>query len=120
LLKRVRDFAQVDFDGTITEAVAKSALDRLEIDTMGLDTVDMKILNAMIHKFDGGPVGLDTLASSIDEESGTLEDVAEPYLLQLGFIQRTPRGRVVTRLGYAHLGVDAPEEPVSQLDLDDI
>jgi len=112
LLKRVRDFAQVEFDGHITESVAKSALDRLEIDTMGLDTVDMKILQAIIYKFDGGPVGLDTLASSIDEEAGTLEDVAEPYLLQLGFIQRTPRGRVVTRLGYAHLGADAPEEPL--------
>ncbi|MCL2422231.1 MAG: Holliday junction branch migration DNA helicase RuvB [Defluviitaleaceae bacterium] len=119
LLKRVRDFAQVEFDGTITEAVAKSALDRLEVDPMGLDTVDMKILNAMIHKFSGGPVGLDTLASSINEEAGTLEDVAEPYLLQLGFIQRTPRGRVVTRLGYAHLGLNAPEEPVRQMGLDD-
>ena len=120
LLKRVRDFAQVEFDGAITESVAKSALDRLEIDTMGLDTVDMKILNAIIHKFGGGPVGLDTLASSIDEEAGTLEDVAEPYLLQLGFIQRTPRGRVVTRLGYAHLGIDAPEEPIKQLGLGEL
>ena len=108
LLKRVRDFAQVEFDGTITEAVSKSALDRLEIDTMGLDTVDMKILSAIIHKFNGGPVGLDTLASSIDEEAGTIEDVAEPYLLQLGLIQRTPRGRIVTHLGYSHLGIDAP------------
>ena len=105
LLKRVRDFAQVEYDGVITEKVAKSALDRLEIDTMGLDTVDMKILTAIIHKFGGGPVGLDTLASSIDEEAGTLEDVAEPYLLQLGFIKRTPRGRVVTALGYTHLGL---------------
>ena len=114
LLKRVRDFAQVEFDGAITEEVAKSALDRLEIDTMGLDAVDMKILNAIIHKFSGGPVGLDTLASSIDEEAGTLEDVAEPYLLQLGFIQRTPRGRVVTALGYAHLGLEAAESTAAE------
>jgi Holliday junction DNA helicase RuvB len=108
LLKRVRDFAQVQFDGTITKDVARSALDKMEIDKVGLDTVDKKILQSIIFKFDGGPVGLDTLASSIDEEAGTLEDMAEPYLLQLGFIQRTPRGRIVTRLGYAHLGVDAP------------
>ncbi|MCL1987887.1 MAG: Holliday junction branch migration DNA helicase RuvB, partial [Firmicutes bacterium] len=89
LLKRVRDFAQVEFDGIITEEVAKSALDRLEIDKMGLDNVDKKILNAIINKFSGGPVGLDTLAAAIDEEPGTLEDISEPYLLQLGFIQRT-------------------------------
>jgi len=118
LLKRVRDFAQVEFDGNITETVAISALNRLEIDTMGLDSVDMKILQSIIYKFDGGPVGLDTLASSIDEEAGTLEDVSEPYLLQLGFIQRTPRGRVVTRLGYRHLGLEPPEEPNKQLSLD--
>jgi len=85
-----------------------------------LDTVDMKILSAIIHKFSGGPVGLDTLASSINEEAGTLEDVAEPYLLQLGFIQRTPRGRVVTRLGYAHLGLNAPEDPAKQLGLGEL
>ena len=113
LLKRVRDFAQVEYGGAITEEVAKAALDRLEIDPRGLDTVDMKILKTIIHKFSGGPVGLDTLASSIDEEPGTLEDVAEPYLLQLGFIKRTPRGRVVTPLGYRHLGL---EEQIS-LDL---
>ncbi|MCL1883919.1 MAG: Holliday junction branch migration DNA helicase RuvB, partial [Defluviitaleaceae bacterium] len=105
LLKRVRDFAQVKFDGVITEEVAISSLDRLEIDKLGLDSVDKKILLAIIEKFSGGPVGLDTLAASIDEEAGTLEDVAEPYLLQLGFIQRTPRGRVATRLAYEHLGV---------------
>jgi Holliday junction DNA helicase RuvB len=108
LLKRVRDFAQVRFDGVITLEVAKKSLDLLEIDLMGLDTVDMKILRAIIEKFGGGPVGLDTLAASIDEEAGTLEDVAEPYLLQLGFIQRTPRGRMVTRLGYSHLGLPVP------------
>jgi Holliday junction DNA helicase RuvB len=105
LLKRVRDFAQVKFDGVITEEVAISSLDKLEIDRLGLDTVDKKILLAIIEKFGGGPVGLDTLAASIDEEAGTLEDVAEPYLLQLGFIQRTPRGRIATQLAYTHLGL---------------
>ncbi|MCL2456503.1 MAG: Holliday junction branch migration DNA helicase RuvB [Defluviitaleaceae bacterium] len=106
LLKRVRDFAEVQFDGKITEEVAKSSLDKLEIDTLGLDVVDKKILRAIIEKFGGGPVGLDTLAASIDEEAGTLEDVAEPYLLQLGFIQRTPRGRTATRLAYKHFGLE--------------
>ncbi|MCL2047181.1 MAG: Holliday junction branch migration DNA helicase RuvB [Defluviitaleaceae bacterium] len=110
LLKRVRDFAQVQYDGIITCEVAKSSLDKLEIDKLGLDTVDKKILRAIIEKFGGGPVGLDTLAASIDEEAGTLEDVAEPYLLQLGFIQRTPRGRTATRLAYAHLGLDGFRE----------
>jgi len=108
LLKRVRDFAQVQFDGIITHEVATTSLNKLEIDPLGLDVVDKKILRAIIEKFGGGPVGLDTLAASIDEEAGTLEDVAEPYLLQLGFIQRTPRGRIVTRLGYNHLGLDSP------------
>ncbi|MDR1665156.1 MAG: Holliday junction branch migration DNA helicase RuvB [Clostridiales bacterium] len=119
LLKRVRDFAQVQYDGVITGEVAKASLDRLEIDLMGLDAVDKKILRAIIEKFGGGPVGLETLAASIDEESGTLEDVAEPYLLQLGFIQRTPRGRMVTRLGYQHLGLPMPSEPAvnEQMDL---
>lgn len=105
LLKRVRDFAEVQFDGIITEKVATSSLDKLEIDRLGLDTVDKKILLAIIEKFGGGPVGLDTLAASIDEEAGTIEDVAEPYLLQLGFIQRTPRGRIATRLAFSHLGL---------------
>ena len=109
LLKRVRDFAQVQFEGIITEEVARLSLDRLEIDRVGLDTVDKKIMRALIEKFSGGPVGLETLAASIDEEAGTLEDVAEPYLLQLGFIQRTPRGRTATRLGYSHFGFNAPE-----------
>ncbi|MCL2363487.1 MAG: Holliday junction branch migration DNA helicase RuvB [Defluviitaleaceae bacterium] len=108
LLKRVRDFAQVRYDGIITHEVAQDSLDRLDIDPMGLDAVDKKILHAIIEKFSGGPVGLDTLAASIDEEAGTLEDVAEPYLLQLGFIQRTPRGRMVTQLGYRHLGIVPP------------
>lgn len=102
MLKRVRDFAQVRYDGVITEEVARFALDLLDIDKVGLDQTDRKMLLTMIEKFGGGPVGLDTLAASINEESETIEDVYEPYLLQLGYIQRTPRGRVVTRLGYAH------------------
>ena len=108
LLKRVRDFAQVRYDGNITHEVAKDSLDKLDIDPVGLDVVDKKILLAIIEKFGGGPVGLDTLAASIDEEAGTIEDVAEPYLLQLGFIQRTPKGRVATRLGYNHMGIRPP------------
>ena len=103
LLKRVRDFAQVKYEGVIDETVAKESLDLLEVDRMGLDPLDKKLMNAIIDKFGGGPVGLETLAASIDEESGALEEVSEPYLLQLGFIQRTPRGRVVTELGYRHL-----------------
>ena len=98
LLKRVRDFAQVKYDGSITEEVSKYALDLLEVDKMGLDNVDRKMLLAMIEKFGGGPVGVDTLAVSIGEESETIEDVYEPYLIQLGYIQRTPRGRIVTEL----------------------
>ena len=109
MLKRVRDFAQVRYAGVITEEVAKFALDLLDIDKVGLDQTDRKMLLTMIEKFGGGPVGLDTLAASINEESETIEDVYEPYLLQLGYIQRTPRGRVVTRLGYAHFGRTPPE-----------
>ena len=109
MLKRVRDFAQVRYDGVITEEVARFALDLLDIDKVGLDQTDRKMLLTMIEKFGGGPVGLDTLAASINEESETIEDVYEPYLLQLGYIQRTPRGRVVTRLGYAHFGMTPPE-----------
>ncbi|MCL2839947.1 MAG: Holliday junction branch migration DNA helicase RuvB [Defluviitaleaceae bacterium] len=117
LLKRVRDFAEVQYDGKITLTVAQSSLDKLEIDKLGLDSVDKKILLAIIEKFDGGPVGLDTLAASVDEEAGTLEDVAEPYLLQLGFIQRTPRGRTATRLAYTHLGLSHFQESSEQLSL---
>ena len=109
MLKRVRDFAQVRYDGVITEEVARFALDLLDIDKVGLDQTDRKMLLTMIEKFGGGPVGLDTLAASINEESDTIEDVYEPYLLQLGYIQRTPRGRVVTRLGYTHFGMTPPE-----------
>lgn len=97
MLKRVRDFAQVRYDGVITEEVARFALDLLDIDKVGLDQTDRKMLLTMIEKFGGGPVGLDTLAASINEESETIEDVYEPYLLQLGYIQRTPRGRVVDK-----------------------
>lgn len=104
LLKRVRDFAQVKYDGRITEEVANYALDLLDVDRYGLDHVDRNLLLAMIEKFQGGPVGLETLAASIGEDSGTIEDVCEPYLLKNGFIQRTPRGRVVTDKAYAHLG----------------
>ena len=105
LLKRVRDFAQVKYDGSITEEVSKYALDLLEVDKMGLDNVDRKMLLAMIEKFGGGPVGVDTLAVSISEESETIEDVYEPYLIQLGYIQRTPIGRIVTESGYNHFGL---------------
>jgi len=109
LLKRVRDFAQVRYEGAINGEVARFALDLLEVDKMGLDLIDRKMLLMMIEKFDGKPVGLDTLAASIGEESETIEDVYEPYLLQLGYIQRTPRGRVVTGAGYAHFGLKAKE-----------
>jgi len=105
LLKRVRDFAQVKYDGIITEEVAASALDLLEVDKLGLDQTDRNLLLTMIQKFGGGPVGLDTLAASVSEDTGTLEDVYEPYLLQHGFIQRTPRGRMVTDFAYEHLGL---------------
>ncbi len=105
LLKRVRDFAQVKYDGVITKQVTNLALDLLDVDKYGLDSIDRNILQTMIEKFQGGPVGLDTLAAAISEDAGTLEDVYEPYLLKNGFIQRTPRGRIVTELAYAHLGL---------------
>ena len=110
LLKRVRDFAQVKYDGYITEEVADYALDLLDVDRLGLDHVDRNLLTTMIEKFQGGPVGLDTLAAAIGEDAGTVEDVYEPYLLKNGFLQRTPRGRVVTDLAYTHLGFDKNEE----------
>lgn len=105
LLKRVRDFAQVKYDGYITEEVANYALDLLDVDKEGLDQTDRGLLLIMIEKFQGGPVGLDTLAAAIGEDAGTIEDVYEPYLLKNGFIQRTPRGRVVTDSAYRHLGI---------------
>ncbi|MDR1438918.1 MAG: Holliday junction branch migration DNA helicase RuvB [Clostridiales bacterium] len=104
LLKRIRDFAQVKGEGRITRDIADMALDALEVDAIGLDMVDRNMVLSIIRKFGGGPVGLDTLAASIGEDPGTIEDVYEPYLLQLGFISRTPRGRVATRLAYAHFG----------------
>lgn len=109
ILKRVRDFAQVRFDGRITEEVANTALDLLDVDKLGLDQTDRSILYTMIEKFNGGPVGLDTLAAAIGEDSGTIEDVYEPYLIKNGLITRTPRGRVVTELAYRHLGVEFNE-----------
>ncbi|EOS79761.1 Holliday junction ATP-dependent DNA helicase ruvB [Dorea sp. 5-2] len=105
LLKRVRDFAQVKYDGYVTEEVANYALDLLDVDREGLDQTDRSLLLVMIEKFMGGPVGLDTLAAAIGEDSGTIEDVYEPYLLKNGFIQRTPRGRIVTESAYQHLGI---------------
>ena len=108
LLKRVRDFAQVKYDGRITEEVANFALNLLEVDRYGLDQADRTILTTVIVKFQGGPVGLDTLAASIGEDAGTLEDVYEPYLIQNGFLSRTPRGRIATELAYHHLGIAQP------------
>ena len=105
LLKRVRDFAQIKYDGIITEEAANYALDLLEVDKYGLDHIDRNILLTMIQKFNGGPVGLDTLAAAIGEDSGTIEDVYEPYLIKNGFLHRTPRGRVVTSFAYHHLGI---------------
>jgi len=109
LLKRVRDYAQVRGDGMITEQLAQEALERIQVDPMGLDAIDHKMLQAMILRYKGGPVGVDTIAASIGEESQTIEDVYEPYLLQIGFLQRTPRGRVVTTAAYRHLGLPIPE-----------
>ncbi|MEI3036915.1 MAG: Holliday junction branch migration DNA helicase RuvB [Oscillospiraceae bacterium] len=119
LLKRVRDFAQVMGDGTITLTIAKQALDRLEIDGLGLDATDRRMLLTIIRNYGGGPVGLETLAAAIGEEAVTLEDVYEPYLMQIGFLSRTPRGRCVTPMGYRHLGIATPgEENGDQLKLD--
>lgn len=106
LLKRVRDFAQVSFDGHIDEEVAKQALDRLEVDSFGLDQIDRNIILTMIQKFDGKPVGLDTLAAAIGEDAGTIEDVYEPYLIKNGLLARTPRGRVATTTAYRHFGLE--------------
>ena len=108
ILKRVRDFAQVKYDGAITEEVARTALDLMDVDRLGLDHVDRNILGTMIEKFKGGPVGLETLAAAIGEDAGTIEDVYEPYLIQNGLLNRTPRGRVVTDLAYRHFGLEIP------------
>lgn len=108
ILKRVRDFAQVKYDGVITRGVANIALDLMDVDKRGLDHIDRNILCTMIDKFKGGPVGLDTLAAAIGEDAGTIEDVYEPYLIKNGFLNRTPRGRVVTELTYHHFGIEMP------------
>jgi Holliday junction DNA helicase RuvB len=110
LLRRVRDYAQVRHEGSITGAIALEALRLFEVDDEGLDRVDREILNLILHKFDGGPVGLSTLAVAIGEEADTIEDVYEPFLLQRGFLMRTPRGRVLTRLGYEHCGATPPQD----------
>lgn len=110
LLRRVRDFAEVKANGKVTEDVVKQALDFLKVDNLGLDVMDHKILSAMIEKFDGGPVGLESLAAFVNEEKGTIEDVIEPFLIQQGFMMRTPRGRVATRLAYQHFGLKVPEK----------
>ena len=110
LLKRVRDYAQVMAKGVITEKIALEALKRLEVDSIGLDQIDHKILHTIIEKFNGGPVGLDTIAAAISEEADTIMDVYEPYLLQLSFLERTPRGRMATRFAYEHLGLTYPNK----------
>ena len=111
LLKRVRDYAQVKEKGIITREVAQKALTKLEVDNIGLDEIDHKVLHTIIDKYHGGPVGLETIAASISEESDTIMDVYEPYLLQLGFLDRTPRGRVATELAYRHLGLPYHKQP---------
>jgi Holliday junction DNA helicase RuvB len=108
LLRRVRDYAEVKTDGRISKAVAEAALAMLDVDAQGFDLMDRKLLEAVIHRFDGGPVGLDNIAASIGEERDTIEDVIEPFLIQQGFLQRTPRGRIATLAAYRHLGVAAP------------
>ncbi len=110
LLRRVRDYAEARADGVITENVTQSALELLEIDHLGLDDIDRRILHTIIEKFSGGPVGLDTIAAAISEDSATIMDVCEPYLIQLGFIDRTPRGRICTAHAYEHLGIDYPDD----------
>src|SRR5450830_1629313 len=114
LLRRVRDYADVKGDGRITRAIAERALTMLDVDPQGFDVMDRKLLEAVIHRFDGGPVGLDNIAASIGEESGTIEDVIEPYLIQQGYLQRTPRGRIATLAAYRHLGV-TPSKNASDL-----
>ncbi len=109
LLRRVRDYADVKGDGRITEDIANRALAMLDVDPQGFDVMDRKLLEAVIHRFDGGPVGLDNIAASIGEEAGTIEDVIEPYLIQQGYLQRTPRGRIATKAAYLHLGVALPD-----------
>ncbi|MCA1589815.1 MAG: Holliday junction branch migration DNA helicase RuvB, partial [Acidobacteria bacterium] len=108
LLRRVRDYAEVEYDGQITETIANDALNRMEVDTYGLDEMDRKFLMTIVEKFDGGPVGLGTISASMHEEKDSIEEIIEPYLLQIGFLNRTPRGRIATRLAYEHFGLDFP------------
>ena len=117
LLRRVRDYAQVRAEGRIAEAVADAALDLLEVDRVGFDTLDRKLLTAIIERFDGGPVGIDSLAAALGEERGTLEDVTEPFLIQQGFLVRTARGRMATRASYLHFGLKPPERGAATLPL---
>jgi Holliday junction DNA helicase RuvB len=115
LLRRVRDYAQVRAGGTITRSVARQAMDLLSIDSSGLDEMDRRVLHAIINKYNGGPVGLSTISASISEEPDTIMDVVEPYLLQLGFLERTSQGRVATTLAYEHLGLEPPKETQPRL-----
>src|SRR6185312_9908595 len=105
LLRRVRDYADVDYDGRITHEVANYALNRMEVDTYGLDEMDRKLLSTIIEKFEGGPVGANTLSAAINEEKDTIEEIIEPYLIQIGFLNRTPRARMATQLAYQHFGL---------------
>jgi len=115
LLRRVRDYAQVDYDGRINQAVANDALNRMEVDTYGLDEMDRKLLLTIIEKFNGGPVGLGTISASIHEEKDSIEEIIEPYLIQIGFLDRTPRGRLATPLAYEHFGIKTPGSRVPSL-----
>ncbi|MDP2005944.1 MAG: Holliday junction DNA helicase RuvB C-terminal domain-containing protein, partial [Rubrivivax sp.] len=115
LLRRVRDYAQVKGDGSIDAGLADKALKMLDVDPLGLDVMDRKLLEAVIHRFDGGPVGLDNVAAAIGEESGTIEDVIEPYLIQQGYLQRTPRGRIATAAAFRHLGLTPPARGADDL-----
>jgi Holliday junction DNA helicase RuvB len=117
LLRRTRDYAQVKADGRINDAVASAALDMLEVDPQGFDTLDRKFLLTIIEKFDGGPVGIESIAAAVGEERGTLEDVTEPFLIQQGFVTRTARGRMATRTAYQHFGLKTPERPAATLQL---
>ena len=114
LLRRVRDYAEVKGDGKLTESISNRALDMLEVDSLGMDQLDRSFLIAIMQKFDGGPVGIDSIAAAIGEERGTIEDVVEPYLIQQGYLMRTPRGRVATRTAWRHLGIDMPQEVISR------
>jgi Holliday junction DNA helicase RuvB len=115
LLRRVRDYAEVDYDGRINQAVANDALNRMEVDTYGLDEMDRKLLLTIIEKFNGGPVGLGTISASIHEEKDSIEEIIEPYLIQIGFLDRTPRGRLATPLAYEHFGIRTPGSKIPSL-----